>query len=231
MGRYLTNQKIGKNVPLNMGFVRKVRNFINNFEVKGAGTHFHFDGYKAVLRIDRGPTMPKSTRFADHPWQLFQTTEQEALPRVSMIPGLVSGVNSTNSNPLQSIVTYTPADLTNDATTLFWAKVSLTLIVWTPYFKVWAVSAAVVETGATLPADTLNISTQTDGDVHVQIGSVTVADGLVTDITQTLFTPLNYNLPPILYGPEAGVHVLGSDDGDVDWIETEEFTCPEEDPE
>jgi hypothetical protein len=68
----------------------------------------------------------------------------------------------------------------------------------------------------------------TDGDVHVQIGSIEAAEGALVGITQSLFTPLNYSLPPILYGPAEGIHVLVSDESVVDWIETvDDPPCPE----
>jgi len=49
--RYITNQKVGDEQPLNQSFVRKVRNFINNFTVIG-GT-FSFDGTTPKLIISR----------------------------------------------------------------------------------------------------------------------------------------------------------------------------------
>ena len=57
-GRFHTNQKTGENVPLNKGFVRKVTNFINNFEVRGSGATYHFDGVKPIINLSR----PRSQR-------------------------------------------------------------------------------------------------------------------------------------------------------------------------
>jgi hypothetical protein len=168
-----------------------------------------------------------TTTFADHPWKLYQKDTDAPGLIVNMTPGLVSGVAASSGNPANLIVTLSPLTVTDDATTLVWAKVSIELIVWTPYFKVWAISAAVTGSGASLPADTLDIATMTDGDVHVQVGSIEAADGELVAITQSLFTPLNYNLPPILYGPAEGIHVLVSDESVVDWIETvDDPPCP-----
>jgi hypothetical protein len=168
-----------------------------------------------------------TTTFTDHPWKLYQKDDDTPGLIVNMTPGLVSGVAASSGNPANLIVTLSPLTVTDDATTLVWAKVSIELIVWTPYFKVWAISAAVTGSGASLPADTLDIATMTDGDVHVQIGSIEAADGELVAITQSLFTQLNYNLPPILYGPATGIHVLVSDESLVDWIEADpEPECP-----
>jgi hypothetical protein len=59
-GRFHTNQKVGEQVPLNKGFVRKVTNFINNFEVRGSGATYHFDGVKPIINITRSE--PSSVR-------------------------------------------------------------------------------------------------------------------------------------------------------------------------
>jgi hypothetical protein len=165
--------------------------------------------------------------YSDHPWKLYQKEDDNPGLIVNMTPGLVSGVAASDSNPANIIVTLSPLTVTDDATTLVWVKVSIELIVWAPYFKVWAISAAVTGSGASLPADTLDIATMTDGDVHAQVGSIEAADGKLVAITQILFTPLNYNLPPILYGPTEGIHVLVSDESVVDWIEADpEPECP-----
>jgi hypothetical protein len=185
--------------------------------------HFIRQGNVVTLRPGKKPDVT----FEDHPWKLYQKEDDTPGLIVNMTSGLVSGVNAANSNPLNAIVNLSPLTVTDDATTLVWVKVSIELIVWTPYFKVWAVSAAVTGSGASLPADTLDIATMTDGDVHVQVGSIEAASGVLVAITQSLFTPLNYNLPPILYGPAEGIHVLVSDESVVDWIEADpEPECP-----
>jgi len=183
-------------------------------------------GWVGVVR-DR-PNPAAQMHFTDHPWKLFQADDDIPGLIVSMSPGMVQGINAASSNPLNASIFYTPAVVTDDETTLFWVKVSIELIVYSPFFKVWAIAAAEVETGTALPADTLDIATLTDGDVHVLIGTVIAASGEVTDITQALSTPLAYNLPPILSGPETGVYVLVSTESVVDWQETAEFECPTE---
>jgi hypothetical protein len=188
-----------------------------------------FDGGDVIVTKDGIMLRTKSApiTYEDHPWKLYQKTADAPGLIVNMTPGLVSGVAATSGNPANIIVTLSPLTVADDATTLVWAKVSIELIVWTPYFKVWAISAAVTGSGASLPADTLDIATMTDGDVHVQIGSIEAADGELVAITQSLFTPLNYNLPPILYGPATGIHVLVSDESVVDWIATvDDPPCP-----
>jgi hypothetical protein len=182
-------------------------------------------------QLDGGRLFSVETRvstvlYLDHPWKLYQETDDTPGLIVNMTPGIVSGV-AVGGNPANITVTLSPLTVTDDATTIVWVKVSIELVVWTPYFKVWAISAAEVGSGASLPSDTLDIATMTNGDVHVQIGSIEAADGELVSITQNLFTPLNYNFPPILYGPETGVHVLVSNESVVDWIETvDDPPCP-----
>jgi hypothetical protein len=209
---------------------RFMAHFVEQLNAIGTALNgLSFDGGDVTI-LKKGillRTPISTTTFADHPWKLYQKTADTPGLIVNMTPGLVSGVAASSGNPANIIVTLSPLTVTDDATTLVWAKVSIELIVWTPYFKVWAISAAVTGSGASLPADTLDIATMTNGDVHVQVGSIEAADGELVAITQSLFTPLNYNLPPILYGPTEGIHVLVSDESVVDWIEADpEPECP-----
>lgn len=162
----------------------------------------------------------------DHVWKLFQADDDVPGLVTSMISGLVSGIDAATGNPVNLIVGFTPAAATDDAETIWWVKVSLELIVYSAFQKVWAISAAVAEKGAALPADTLDIPEGTDGDVHVRIGSVTAAAGVVTSITQVLRSALSFNLPPVLYGPETGKYVLTCEDGVIEWTELGAFECP-----
>ena len=206
-------------------FVRQLRNFMNNWIVEGGS--FRFDGYRTYLKVDP----QTSTRFAflDHPWRLYQKDEDAPGLIVNMLPGLVSGAMN-DSNQVNMLIPQGPLTVTDDATTIVWVKLSFELRVWTTYFKVWAISASSTGSGASLPADTLDLgtpSTMTAGDVYTKIGSIEAADGELVTITQNLFTPVNYTFPPILYGPASGIHVLVSNDGVVGWVGTvDDPPCP-----
>ena len=84
-----------------------------------------------------------------------------------------------------------------------------------------------VETGASVPADTLDVTTNTAGDLFYEIGEVDTLDGVVTTITQALKTPITVIFPMQLIGPETGDHVLTSIDGVVSWTEAGPLNCPE----
>jgi hypothetical protein len=197
---------------------KQVREFMGmNFD----GRHFQVQGNCISLRQRRA-----DVKFEDHPWKGFQADAHAPGLVVSMLPGLVEGVAETTLNPLNLSVSYTPAAVTDDAVTIFWAKVSLELVAYTTYFKVWVVTAAVVGSGASLPADTLDIAAGTDGDIHVEIFSVTAADGAITAFSQQLFTPLSFNSPLVLVGPSTGKHVLTSEDSVIGWTALGPMTCP-----
>jgi hypothetical protein len=68
------------------------------------------------------------------------------------------------------------------------------------------VTGMVVETGTTLPTNTLNIPAGTNGNLYFQIGSVTADGTEVTGIVQDLSYPVTVVFP---------LGVVG-----------EEFTCP-----
>ena len=142
---------------------------------------------------------PQTYLYAEHPWQLFQAEGDIPGLNVSMIPGMVSGISETNLNPLNLNVMFNTIAFPDGATTIVWVKVSLKLVEWSSVQKVWVIESAVVETGTALPADTLDIANQTDGNVFVEIGKVTTEAGEVTLIEQILFTPLTYLLPLVFF--------------------------------
>ena len=86
--RFITNQKVGENVPLNQSFVRKVRNFINNFTVIGG--NFYFDGTTPKLIIS------PSTSKHQHPFIVSSAGYgEDELPQVSVGSGVfIAGLHA-----------------------------------------------------------------------------------------------------------------------------------------
>jgi hypothetical protein len=184
-------------------FVRKVRNFMNNWEVDGGS--FKFDGYKVKLRTNANS---KPVQIGLNLWELYQEDSGTNPLQVSMRSGVCVNTNTTSLYPTNSVINWTTANVTVSQTTIFWLKVSVAKATYQTYFEVWGVTAMVVQTGTTLPTDTLDIPAGTDGDLYFQIGSV-VADGTeVTSIVQDISYPITVVFP---------LGVVG-----------EEFTCPVE---
>jgi hypothetical protein len=78
---------------------------------------------------------------------------------------------------------------------MYWLKASVSKSAYQSYFEVWTVDSFEVASGATVPADTLDIPGDTAGDLHFKIGEVTTASGAVTDIQQDLSTPVTIVFP------------------------------------
>jgi len=174
---------------------------MNNWEVSGGS--FSFDGYKARLRVRSQIVQIGLTL-----WELYQEDAGTNPLQVSMRSGVCVNTNTTSLYPTNSVINWTAANVTVSQTTLFWLKVSVAKATYQTYFEVWGVTAMVVQTGTTLPTDTLDIPAGTDGDLYFQIGSV-VADGTeVTSIVQDISYPITVVFP---------LGVVG-----------EEFTCPVE---
>ena len=138
---------------------------------------------------------PRQIIFAEHPWKLYQELEDIPGLRVSMLPGVLTRTAAASLYPLNTLVNYTPADAPNNATTMYWLKVSVSKSAYQTYFEVWTVDTFEVETGSTLPTDTLDIPGDTAGDLHFKIGEVTTEDGEVTDIQQDLAAPVTVVFP------------------------------------
>lgn len=196
---------------------------MNNWIVEGG--NFHFDGYRARLRVDQQPR--GEILFLDHPWKLFQEEVDTPGLVVSMDQGVVVSSNSSTLAPENELVEYTKTALSDDSTIKFWVKISVAKTTFNTVFQVWYVTASVVETGASVPADTLDVTTNTAGDLFYEIGEVVTLDGVVTTITQALKTPITVIFPMQLIGPETGDHVLTSIDGVVSWTEAGPLNCPE----
>jgi len=164
--------------------------------------------------------------FVSDVWKLFQEEADVPGLLVSMVRGVVVSTNATTGNPVISFVTTAKINATDDDTTIVWLKASVEAVTFGPIFKVWGVTALVVESGSTLPADTLDISAGTDGDIFFEIGQIDAEDGAVTEIRQTLSEPLPLVFPIGIYGPPTGDYVLVSEDGVVSWAEAGPFACP-----
>jgi hypothetical protein len=203
-------------------FIRQLRNFMNNWIVDG-GT-FRFDGYRTYLRIDKQTATPQ---ILDFPWKLYQ--EEADVPGlfVTMDPGLVTKTDPSTGNPLVEMVESPKIEAADDTTTIVWLKASVEASTFNSIYKVWGVTSLAVESGETLPADTLDVSANTDGDLFYEIGQVDAVDGAVTEIRQTLRSSLPIVFPLTIVGPATGTHVLTSIDGVVAWTETGPMTCPE----
>jgi hypothetical protein len=187
------------NDDISQNFVRQARNFMNNWEVSGGS--FSFDGYKARLRVRSQIVQIGLTL-----WELYQEDAGTNPLQVSMRSGVCVNTNTTSLYPTNSVINWTTANVTVSQTTLFWLKVSVEKATYQTYFEVWGVTGMVVETGTTLPTNTLNIPAGTNGNLYFQIGSVTADGTEVTGIVQDLSYPVTVVFP---------LGVVG-----------EEFTCP-----
>ena len=139
-------------------------------------------------------------------WELYQEDAVTNPLEVSMKAGVCVNTNTTSLYPTNSVINWTTANVTVSQTTLFWLKVSVEKATYQTYFEVWGVTGMVVETGTTLPTNTLNIPAGTNGNLYFQIGSVTADGTEVTGIVQDLSYPVTVVFP---------LGVVG-----------EEFTCP-----
>jgi hypothetical protein len=139
-------------------------------------------------------------------WELYQEDAGTNPLQVSMRSGVCVNTNTTSLYPTNSVINWTTANVTVSQTTLFWLKVSVEKATYQTYFEVWGVTGMVVETGTTLPTNTLNIPAGTNGNLYFQIGSVTADGTEVTGIVQDLSYPVTVVFP---------LGVVG-----------EEFTCP-----
>lgn len=87
--RFLSNQKVGENSPINASFIRKVRNFINNFDVVGGV--FQFDGYRARLVIDQ----QTATASSKHPFKVTKKTVS-GTTYLNVSPGTINSLLPSN---------------------------------------------------------------------------------------------------------------------------------------
>ena len=186
MNRYITNQTSPDD--LSPSFIKHVRNFMNNWEVQGGD--FKFDGYRATLKVRSQIVQIGLTL-----WDLYQEDAGTNPLQVSMRSGVCVNTNTTSLYPTNSVINWTTANVTVSQTTLFWLKVSVEKATYQTYFEVWGVTGMVVETGTTLPTDTLDIPAGTDGDLYFQIGSVTADGTEVTGIVQDLSYPVTVVFP------------------------------------
>jgi hypothetical protein len=186
MNRYITNQTSPDD--LSPSFIKHVRNFMNNWEVQGGD--FKFDGYRATLKVRSQIVQIGLTL-----WELYQEDAGTNPLQVSMRSGVCVNTNTTSLYPTNSVINWTTANVTVSQTTLFWLKVSVEKATYQTYFEVWGVTGMVVETGTTLPTNTLNIPAGTNGNLYFQIGSVTADGTEVTGIVQDLSYPVTVVFP------------------------------------
>jgi hypothetical protein len=146
-------------------------------------------------RVFNAKKEPRQIIFAEHPWKLYQEPEDIPGLRVSMLPGVLTRTAAASLYPLNTLVNYTPANAPDDATTLYWLKVSVSKSAYQTFYEVWTVDTFEVETGSTLPTDTLDIPGDTAGDLYFKIGEVTTVDGEVTEIQQDLAAPVTVVFP------------------------------------
>lgn len=176
-----------------LSFFRKVRNFMCNWEVSGGS--FSFDGYRVRLRVNaQAPAITEQK-----PWELYQENATSSPLQVSMIDGVYAYSDETNFVPKQATLSYTPADVTDDSTTYFYVKVGVVATAYGDGY-IWTVNTIAVETASSIPSDTADLEDPDAGagDIHYEIGSVTAADGAVTDITQVLDDTLALIFPAII---------------------------------
>ena len=195
----ITSSQVANPKMMDNHFVRQVRNFMNNWLVEGG--QIFFDGYRVNLKIDQAIQSE-----SPHPWKLIKSTTALDLEMVDGI--LFSSAAATGISTPQTVST-TPLTLTN-GTHKIWFKAEISNVVFATYFVLWVVDTVTVESGASVPADTLDLEDidAGAGNVFVEIGEVVAADGEITTITQTLRDPYTLVFPLA--------------------IDLEEFECPEE---
>ncbi len=212
-GRHISSQGVGRDKMITMAFVRQVRNFINNFDVTGG--HMRFDGVRARLTVDGGGGgVAASTA---HPFKINPVLGEGNELFVQVSPGKVWGRGGLNGNQASRYINASgvSADitLTDDDVNYIELIITYTQTVDTSgmlYYKssgadvaLTAVVAQTDDAGA-LPADVTATRV-------VQIGTVTTAEGVITEIAQELdenyFSPDEVSLPA---GTEGDVLVMGA---------------------
>ena len=127
-----------------------------------------------------------------------------------MVDGILFSSAVTTAYSVPQSVTTATITLPNNATRKIWFKAEVSNTPWATFFALWTVGAVTVESGATLPEDTLDLSDLATGagNVFVEIAEVKTADGEVTAITQllkdpyTLIFPLAIDVGPFECPPE-----------------------------
>lgn len=94
IGRHTISQKVGSRHQITQEFVRRTKNFINNFEVTGG--NMRFDGVRARLTVDGGKG-GTSAPFSDHPFRVYRSdTTDPDVKKVSVTPGSFNGLVPTD---------------------------------------------------------------------------------------------------------------------------------------
>ena len=129
---------------------------------------------------------------------------------LEMIDGVVFSSNAATGLPVPQFVSLTPFALPDDATTEIWFEAAVSNTAWATFFELWTVDTIAMDSGASLPADTLDL-TDFDtgaGNVFVLVGAVTTAGGKITNINQGLRSayylvfPLGLDAGPFECPPE-----------------------------
>jgi len=126
------------------------------------------------------------------PWELFQVDALE----VSMETGLYTSNNATTAIPTPGSVDISGAFvITDNATTYFWVTVPVSTVDFGSW-KLWTVGSLAINSGATVPDHTADLSNpgSGSGDLHIEIGSVAAASGALT-FTQELDDRLQLVFP------------------------------------
>ena len=84
--KIVSQQKNGVNDKLTQATVRKIRNFMNNWETSGCT--FKFDGHRVLLRVEQEQVIPSEK----HPFQVFKYNST----KITVRPGTINNLVPTN---------------------------------------------------------------------------------------------------------------------------------------
>ena len=205
-GRHISSQGVGRDKMITMAFVRHVKNFINNFEVTGG--HMRFDGVRARLTVDGGGGVASAP--VDHPFQIKTVAGDGNELLVQVAPGKVWGRCGVAGNQADRYVNasgvITDITLTDEDVNYIELIVTYTNTVDVSGMLYYKVGGADIATTAVITQTSDAGALPADGTATrvVQIGTVTTADGVITEITQELdenyFSPDEVSLPAATQG-------------------------------
>ena len=208
------------------GFLKQVRNFMNNWEVSGGS--FSFDGYRAKLRVNQPTSIePFTVRRNGGLKVIFQTGKV-----ITDAPPFLIDVK-TDTVPQTNEIT-----VTDDNDTEIWCEIYVsTLADPNKNTRRWIVVNsdggapsdyyAVMKSGASVPTQTFDPGDFTDAPlyesgydtIYFPIATVTAASGEVTGIVQhfTGLLPMLFDasLPYAMYAPTQGALLFGNINGTV----------------
>lgn len=128
----------------------------------------------------------------------------------AMNPGRYRSVSASTLLPSATVATTANITLPDNTTSKIYATFAVAKAE-SAGMKVYEVTGYTIDNDTSIPTDTFDISTDTDGDLHYEIGEVVTLAGVITSITQTQTEEvvLTFPLIPIYLIPG------GASNGDV----------------